>query len=168
MFAGPETWFAAAAILLGAAAVVVILWRDRRDSRRGRLTARSLTPAGAEPETRPTDGGGPRGAGDAPAHADAMGPTASRYERKESRAPHVCRPPGRWRRWRDGVKGGAIWRCECGERFEFRPWERYVPSIGRPGQPRPGQPGFPYWWRIIEMGPPPSPAPARPRREGPT
>lgn len=81
------------------------------------------------------------------------------YERKsgEPGTPHRCNPPGWWRRWRDGVKAGAIWQCSCGERYEFRPRE-----VIRKGQHRPGQ-RFHPWWRIIETGGPPPPRPeARP------
>jgi hypothetical protein len=81
-----------------------------------------------------------------------------RYERKEGPYRHRCNPPGWWRRWRDGVRPGAIWRCACGERYEFRPWEPYRKGVGRPGQPWPGQPGFPHWWHLFEVGQPPAPS----------
>ena len=76
------------------------------------------------------------------------------YERLsgDQPTPHRCRPPGWWRRWRDGVKGGAIWRCSCGVRYEFRPWEIVYPSVGRPGS------DHHPWWRLFEMGPPPKAA----------
>ena len=69
------------------------------------------------------------------------------YERKsgDPGVPHRCRPPGRWRRWRDGVKAGAIWQCSCGKRYEFRPWEIMYPSVERPGS------DLHPWWRLFEM-----------------
>lgn len=40
-----------------------------------------------------------------------------------SRDRHRCKPPGIWRRWRDGVDYGTVWRCECGRDWEWAmPW----------------------------------------------
>jgi hypothetical protein len=63
---------------------------------------------------------------------------------------HSCHPPGWWRRWRDGVRPGAVWRCECGLRYEFRPERIVTPHIGRPGQKH-----APWWLIYDEMSPPP-------------
>jgi hypothetical protein len=44
------------------------------------------------------------------------------YEKIENEPdprPHRCQTPGWFRRWRDGVGFGTIWRCECGRRFEW-------------------------------------------------
>jgi hypothetical protein len=78
------------------------------------------------------------------------------YERLSGNGPpHRCRLPGWWRRWRDGVKPGAIWRCSCGLRYEYRPWEVVYVHLIRPGQ------DTAPWWPLIEMGPPPKPVRTR-------
>lgn len=99
-------------------------------------------------------------AGEHPGEIRLTGEPVGAYERLgvDLATPHRCRPPGWWQRWRDGVKAGAIWRCSCGARYEFRPWEPYRKGVNRPGRPRPHQPGFPYWWRITETGGKPPPA----------
>jgi hypothetical protein len=30
---------------------------------------------------------------------------------------HRCTPPGWWRRWRDDLGPGTVWRCECGREW---------------------------------------------------
>ena len=56
---------------------------------------------------------------------------------------HRCRPPGWWRRRQDGVKSGAIWRCDCGKRYEFLPERRVLVNVGQPGA------RFAPWWPAI-------------------
>src|ERR1700716_2025048 len=70
--------------------------------------------------------------------------TTSRYERREGPPTHSCQPPGWWRRWRDGVRDGAIWRCACGERFEFRPGRMVTHGIHQYGQEQAP------WWHIFD------------------
>jgi hypothetical protein len=80
------------------------------------------------------------------------------YERLAGSASalHRCAPPGWWRRWRDGVEAGAVWRCGCGRRYEYRPWEIMYLNVGRPGS------DHHPWWLIGKLE---SPLPPRSRRE---
>lgn len=32
---------------------------------------------------------------------------------------HYCDPPGWWNRLVHGARGGAIWQCDCGQKWEF-------------------------------------------------
>jgi len=57
--------------------------------------------------------------------------------------PHHCWLPGWWRRWRDGVRDGAIWQCECGLKYEYRPWEIVYGGVYRAGQ------NTAPWWPIL-------------------
>lgn len=72
------------------------------------------------------------------------------YERLAAEAPaHRCRPPGWWARRRDHVKDGAIWRCACGRRYEFRPGRLVLKGVHQAGQ------GLAPWWHIFEVAKPP-------------
>jgi hypothetical protein len=79
--------------------------------------------------------------------------SADHYESKGGPPAHRCRPPGWWRRWRDGVRPGAIWRCACGERYEFRPGELVYRSMYQAGQE------LAPWWHLFDA--PAHPPPPR-------
>lgn len=59
-----------------------------------------------------------------------------------------CKPPGPIARWLNGVEAGAVWRCNCGDIFDFDP-TRFQPQLHNPGYNGDG------WWR--RPGPRPEP-----------
>jgi len=78
----------------------------------------------------------------------------SGYERLEGDASHICRPPNWYRRWRDNVRVGAIWKCSCGTRYEFLP---ALLTFRMAGVYCPGGQYAPWWKIFPELKPPPKP-----------